>query len=204
MPELSEILSANRGIGYVVAPAGFGKTHLIAEAVSRTDRRTACTYPYLRWSQPVAPQNAADLKVSSRCFRIDTIASWALRLSLSYPATSRWAIERPTGDDWCGLYRACSGACLEFNFVRRILKASYSGLYVDEYQDCSIAQHDLVLKLARDLPCRLLGNPLQGIFDFNEEPLDWDRESPRLSSLLARCSRHIVGSGLDHPRLAPG
>ena len=67
-------------------------------------------------------------------------------------------------------------ALLEFNFVRRILKASYSGLYVDEYQDCSIAQHDLVLKLARDLPCRLLGDPLQGIFDFNEEQLDWGRD----------------------------
>jgi DNA helicase-2/ATP-dependent DNA helicase PcrA len=33
-----------------------------------------------------------------------------------------------------------------------------------------------VLKLARDLPCRLLGDPLQGIFDFNEQPVDWDRD----------------------------
>jgi DNA helicase-2/ATP-dependent DNA helicase PcrA len=174
VPELSEILSANRGIGYVVAPAGFGKTHLIAEAVSRTDRRQlVLTHTYAGVNQ--LRRKMRDLKVSSRCFRIDTIASWALRLSLSYPATSRWAIERPTGDDWCGLYRACS-ALLEFNFVRRILKASYSGLYVDEYQDCSIAQHDLVLKLARDLPCRLLGDPLQGIFDFNEEQLDWGRD----------------------------
>jgi hypothetical protein len=47
---------------------------------------------------------------------------------------------------------------------------------VDEYQDCSSAQHELVLKLARDLPCRLLGDPLQGIFDFNEQPLDWERD----------------------------
>jgi DNA helicase-2/ATP-dependent DNA helicase PcrA len=47
---------------------------------------------------------------------------------------------------------------------------------VDEYQDCSVAQHELVLKLARDLPCRLLGDPLQGIFDFNEQPVDWERD----------------------------
>ena len=62
------------------------------------------------------------------------------------------------------------------HFMRRILRASYGGLYVDEYQDCSGAQHELVLKLARDLPCRLLGDPLQGIFDFNEQPVNWERD----------------------------
>jgi hypothetical protein len=174
VPELSEILAANRGVGYVVAPAGFGKTHLIAQAVSRTNKRQlVLTHTYAGVNQ--LRRKMRDVNVCSRCFRIDTIASWALRLSLSYPATSRWTIERPTGDDWCGLYAACS-ALLDFNFVRRILKASYCGLYVDEYQDCSIVQHALVLKLARDLPCRLLGDPMQGIFDFNEEPLDWDRD----------------------------
>src|SRR5437867_9801783 len=61
-------------------------------------------------------------------------------------------------------------------FHRRILRASYAGLYVDEYQDCSGPQHEIVLKLARDLPCRLLGDPLQGIFDFNGQPVDWERD----------------------------
>jgi DNA helicase-2/ATP-dependent DNA helicase PcrA len=56
------------------------------------------------------------------------------------------------------------------------VRASYAGLYVDEYQDCSSAQHDLLLKLARDLPCRLLGDPLQGIFDFDGQPVDWERD----------------------------
>lgn len=174
MPDLSEILAANRGIGYVVAPAGFGKTHLIAQAVSLTDRRQlVLTHTYAGINQ--LRHKMRDLKVGSRCFRIDTIASWALRLTLSYPVTSRWTIERPTADEWSALYRACT-VLLDFNFIRRILKASYCGLYVDEYQDCSHAQHELVLKLARDLPCRLLGDPIQGIFDFNEEPLDWDRD----------------------------
>jgi DNA helicase-2/ATP-dependent DNA helicase PcrA len=174
VPDLSEILAANRGVGYVIAPAGFGKTHLVAQAVSRTDRRQlVLTHTYAGVNQ--LRRKMRDLKVCSHCFRIDTIASWALRLSLSYPATSRWTIERPTADEWCALYKACA-ALLDFNFIRRILRASYCGLYVDEYQDCSFAQHELVLKLARDLPCRLLGDPLQGIFDFNEQPLDWDRD----------------------------
>lgn len=174
MPDLSEILAASRGVGYVVAPAGFGKTHLIAQAVSRTDKRQlVLTHTYAGVNQ--LRRKMRDLNVSSRCFRIDTIASWALRLSLSYSRTSRWTIERPTAGEWCALYGACS-TLLDFTFIRRILKASYSGLYVDEYQDCSLEQHGLVLKLARDLPCRVLGDPMQGIFDFNEQPVDWDRD----------------------------
>lgn len=47
---------------------------------------------------------------------------------------------------------------------------------MDEYQDCSIPQHELVLRLARDLPCRVLGDDLQGIFDFNGDPVDWARD----------------------------
>ena len=66
---------------------------------------------------------------------------------------------------------------LERQFIRRIVRTSYKGLYVDEYQDCSVAQHEIVLKLSRDLPCRVLGDPLQGIFDFaGQSPVDWNRD----------------------------
>jgi len=174
MPDLPEILAASQGIGYVVAPAGFGKTHLIAQAVSRADKRQlVLTHTYAGVNQ--LRHKMRDLNVCSRCFRIDTIASWALRLSLSYPITSHWTIERPQAGEWCTLYKACS-TLLDFDFIRRILRASYGGFYVDEYQDCSLMQHELVLKIARDLPCRLLGDPMQGIFDFNEKPLEWERD----------------------------
>ncbi len=182
VPELSEVLAAYRGTGYVVAPAGFGKTHLIAEAVSRSaNRQLVLTHTYAGVN--VLRRKMRELRVSNKSFRADTIASWALRLSLSYPMASGWAIARPGGDQWSALYRA-SSLLLDSGFLRRILRASYAGLYVDEYQDCSAEQHELVLKLARDLPCRILGDPLQGIFDFNGQPVDWDRDiSARLESL---------------------
>ena len=73
-------------------------------------------------------------------------------------------------------YEACA-RLLDHEFIRRIVRASYDGLYVDEYQDCSIAQHGIVLKLARDLPSRVLGDPLQGLFDFGgQHPVDWARD----------------------------
>ena len=175
MPELPEILAAHAGPGYVVAPAGFGKTHLIADAVGlATTRQLVLTHTYAGVN--ALRRKLRELRVPSKACRVDTIASWALRLCLSYAGASDWAVQRPQGEQWTTLYRTC-GELLDHRFIRRILKASYGGLYVDEYQDCSTAQHQLVLRLARDLPCRILGDPLQAIFDFEDEsPVDWDGE----------------------------
>ena len=177
MPELREIVAACTGPGYVVAPAGYGKTHLIADAVGlATTRQLVLTHSYAGVN--ALRRKLRDLKVPRSACHVDTIASWALRLCLSYPGASNWTVQRPEGEQWTKLYRAC-GALLNEQFIRRVLKASYGGVYVDEYQDCSTAQHQLVLRLARDLPCRILGDPLQAIFDFEDEgPVDWDVEIP--------------------------
>jgi DNA helicase-2/ATP-dependent DNA helicase PcrA len=174
VPELSEILAAHGGTGYVVAPAGFGKTHLIAASICHAERRQlVLTHTYAGVN--ALRRKMSQLRVPGGACRVDTIASWALRLSLSYPTSSGWTIERPDQEQWAGLYRACAGL-LDLAFIRNIIRASYGGLYVDEYQDCSCPQHEIVLKLARDLPCRIVGDPLQGIFDFDSEPIDWDRD----------------------------
>ena len=177
MPELPEILAGHAGPGYVVAPAGYGKTHLIADAVGlATTRQLVLTHTYAGVN--ALRRKMRELRVPSSACRVDTIASWALRLCLSYADASGWAVQRPAGEQWTTLYRTCA-ALLDHPFIRRILKASYGGLYVDEYQDCSTDQHQLVLSLARDLPCRVLGDPLQAIFDFEDEsPVDWDGEIP--------------------------
>ena len=57
--------------------------------------------------------------------------------------------------------------------MRDVLERSYAGVYVDEYQDCSIPQHRIVVAISEVLPCRVLGDPLQGIFDFSEPTVDW-------------------------------
>ena len=210
MPELSEILAAHQGPGYVVAPAGYGKTHLIALAVGRATRRQlVLTHTYAGVN--ALRRKMRQLRVPSGACRVDTIASWALRLCLSYSGASHWALRRPEGKQWESLYRAC-GVLLDNQFIRRILKASYGGLYVDEYQDCSPEQHHLVLRLTRDLPCRILGDPLQAIFDFDDGgPVDWDGEiSGRFECLgqldiphrWVRAGRARLGAWLRAARIA--
>lgn len=176
MRELSSVLANYQGAGYVVAPAGYGKTHLIAESTAHsTGRQLILTHTYA--GVDALRRRMRTLGVNNQRYRIDTIASWALRLSLSYSGTSGWDEERPADSErWNALYQALSGL-LDHTFIRRIVCASYDGLYVDEYQDCSAEQHGIILKLARDLPVRVLGDPLQGIFDFGgQNSVDWARD----------------------------
>lgn len=159
--------------GYVIAPAGFGKTHLIAMAVRASGgRQLILTHTFAGVNS--IKTKMADLGVRASQFQVDTIASWALRLCLAYPKASGWKIENPTSKQWNKLYECCS-RLLGKRFIREAVSSSYIGLYVDEYQDCSDTQHDLVCNLAEFLPSRLLGDPLQAIFDFDDgKPVDWE------------------------------
>ena len=158
--------------GYVIAPAGYGKTHLIALAVRASSGRQLILTHTFAGVNSIKAKMAA-LGVAASKYQVDTIASWALRLCLAYPKTSGWKVENPTSKQWNKLYECCSGL-LGKNFIRQAVAATYVGVYVDEYQDCSDLQHTLVCALAEFLPSRILGDPMQAIFDFDEgNPVDW-------------------------------
>lgn len=159
--------------GYVIAPAGYGKTHLIALAVrASSGRQLILTHTFAGVNSIKTKMTALGVPVSK--YQVDTIASWSLRLCLAYPMTSTWKIENPTNKQWNKLYKCCAGL-LRKRFIRHVISATYAGMYVDEYQDCSDLQHLLVSALAESLPCRILGDPMQAIFDFGVgKPVDWE------------------------------
>lgn len=58
--------------------------------------------------------------------------------------------------------------------MQAVIAASYDGLFVDEYQDCTLRQHELVSALANHLPTCVFGDHMQAIFDFKGQvPVDW-------------------------------
>jgi DNA helicase-2/ATP-dependent DNA helicase PcrA len=169
---LAQVLADFQGKGYVIAPAGYGKTHLIANAVRAGVRRQlVLTHTYAGVN--AIRRKMQLLRIPPSQYQIDTIASWALRTCMHFPKTSKWKKEHPTSKDWEKLYAACV-AMMDLPFVQHIVKCSYGGMYVDEYQDCSNQQHELIESVAMFLPCRVLGDPMQAIFGFGEQPVDWD------------------------------
>lgn len=161
--------------GYVIAPAGYGKTHLIAMAVKIASKPQLILTHMFAGVNSIKSKMGA-LKVPALQYQVDTIASWALRLCLAYPKGSGWTVDNPSSQQWGELYGSCA-SLLTKALIRHIIVCSYAGVYVDEYQDCSDLQHTLVSTLADFLPCRVLGDPMQAIFDFEngQKLVDWER-----------------------------
>ena len=59
---------------------------------------------------------------------------------------------------------------IKFACCGQIINATYGGLFVDEYQDCSAKQHEMIMALSHWIPVHIVGDPLQGIFsEINRE-----------------------------------
>jgi len=172
MVEPTDLAAARRG--YVIAAAGCGKTELISEAAaSRPDRRSLIL-THTHAGVAALRSRLREKGLGHRQCNVETITGFALRFAAAYPKTSRWDGDKPTGPGWNAVQEG-AGRVIDTRAGREVLAASYpGGIYVDEYQDCTAVQHQLVTTLADVLPTRILGDPLQGIFGFAGKTVDWD------------------------------
>lgn len=171
--DLAAIVCATRA-GSVVAAAGCGKTEQIVNTVEYGEgRRLILTHTHA--GVDVLRRRLRDRKVSTKRYAIDTIAGWCMRYAASYPLRSGLTVSQPKGEqDWAAVYDAAL-QLLGSGAIERVLRASYSGVLVDEYQDCSHRQHEIVTAISDILPTCVFGDPLQAIFDFKgQAPVDWD------------------------------
>ena len=161
--------------GSVVAAAGCGKTEQIARAVQITEgRRLILTHTHA--GVDVLRSRLKRYKVPSDKFRIDTIAGWCLRYSASFPMRSGLSCNSPKDEEWNAVYEAAA-KLIKNGAVNGVLASSYSGVFVDEYQDCTGLQHEVIKAIAAHLPVCVFGDPLQAIFDFKDQkPVDWDAD----------------------------
>ena len=170
MPREHDLLAVERGS--VVAPAGCGKTELIARAASINCGKSILILTHTNAGLRALKDRMRRLRVKAGAAHVDTIAGWALRYSMAYPSGSKRANHDPSGREWDSTYRGVVDL-LDVRALRAVVQASYSRLLVDEYQDCTRVQNLLVGKLAALLPTCVLGDPLQGIFDFGDGIVPW-------------------------------
>ncbi|MGA2587160.1 MAG: AAA family ATPase [Candidatus Aminicenantales bacterium] len=163
--------------GIVVAAAGCGKTELIAQAVAKYANGRQLVLTHTHAGVRALRDRLRRLGADPGTFRVDTIAGFALRYASAFPRISNCQVTRPkTEEDYLQVYDACARA-LSNRHVRDTVCNTYTGTYIDEYQDCTIRHHAIVKALADFLPCRAVGDPMQGIFDFADDPLaDWNQD----------------------------
>lgn len=186
MTDAATLLGADRA--FVIAPAGCGKTELIARSVHLDADHRSLVLTHTHAGVDALCKRLKALGADAATYEVNTIAGWSLRLAASFPNTSGITTQRPVNEQWDAVY-AAAAHLLSIAAIKTVMRASFDSVYVDEYQDCSPLQHDIVLDLANVLPTRILGDPLQGIFDFGgSEIVDWKthiephfEELPRLS-----------------------
>ena len=174
-----DLFSINRGT--VTAPAGCGKTQLIAEALTRHGGGKPILVLTHTNAGVVALRGRLDRAgVPATAYRLSTIDGWAMRLISTFPARSAHNAEllqlAHPRTDYPNI-RDAAAKLLKTGHVNDILAASYARLIVDEYQDCSIRQHAVVAYAAQTLPTCVLGDPMQAIFGFGGDDLaKWDED----------------------------
>ncbi len=181
MPEAQDLLGVERGA--IVAPAGHGKTELIAKVAALGQRTLVLTHTNagvqairsrLKWMR--VPQSAVV---------VDTIARWCLRYAYAFPGVANPPAEMPVGAQWDDVHRGVRSA-LNVPAIRRVVEASYDRVLIDEYQDCNGHQHELAIALSGIAPTMIFGDPMQGIFEFAGATLSWDREIHPAFPLVAK------------------
>lgn len=172
-----DLLAVDRGT--VTAPAGCGKTHLIAQTLTRhTGAKPILVLTHTNAGVAALRGRLDRAGVSSKAYRLSTIDGWAMRLISTFPARSAHhpnllKLENPSRD--YKNIRVTAINLLKAGHVNDVLAASYARLIVDEYQDCSIRQHALVFYAAKTLPTCVLGDPMQAIFGFGGDSLaNWN------------------------------
>jgi DNA helicase-2/ATP-dependent DNA helicase PcrA len=166
-----QVLDSNRCS--IIAPAGCGKTELIVRCIQISEDKgkflvLTHTHAGVRALRSRFKKN----KIDPRRFKIETIAGWCLSYTTAYPVNSGIGISMPSGPEWNQVYQGAI-RLVSNEYIKKVLQNSYLGVFVDEYQDCNLLQHTLITKLAEVLPCRVLGDPLQGIFGFAGSSLSW-------------------------------
>ena len=168
MPDVSDLF--NLGNAAVVAPAGHGKTEIIATVAALGQRALILTHTHA--GVHAIRSRLKRLGIHRARVAVDTIAGWSMRYAQAFPGIAKPPDGMPQGAEWDQLYR---GARLTLNVaaVRAVIAASYDRILIDEYQDCGGLQHELATELSSIVPTLIFGDPMQGIFEFAGATLSW-------------------------------
>ena len=162
---------AQASSGFVESPAGCGKTEAIVRTVGTYCNGRQLVLTHTNAGVDALRQRFRRRSVSKDKYHVDTISGWAWGWVRKYPENAGYTGSKEIAQ-WKDIYAAMS-ALLQKDFVKLGVTNSYAGIVVDEYQDCTVPMHQLIVQLKTLLPCRVLGDDLQGIFGFDDPLIDW-------------------------------
>jgi len=190
----------------LIAPAGYGKTHTIAECLKYTaGRQLILTHTHAGVAS--IKEKIKKHSIISNRYNVETISSFAQKyVNAFYLGTDM--PDQENAREYHPFIIDKAAIIFKSNPIKDVIKATYAGLFVDEYQDCTKPQHEMILALSESLKTHILGDPLQGIFNFNGDLVNFDTDLldfervPDLSTPYRwhQCDRVSLGDALKDIR----
>src|SRR5690554_5146366 len=158
-----DFISSHKSL--LIAPAGYGKTYSMVECLRHTPgnhKQLILTHTHAGIAS--IKEKVSEMGVESSKYHIETITGFAQKYVLAFCDHTEIPPQEDKGyfdvviEYAIGLFRLDS--------VKRVVRCSYDGLFIDEYQDCTKKQHQIIMLLAEVLPTHVLGDDMQGIFGF--------------------------------------
>lgn len=149
----------------MIAPAGHGKTYCIGQCV-RICKDLGCVLILTHTHAGIASIKAklANFKIDSRYYHLETISGFIQHYVTSFCDSKD--LPEITNEHYFNVLTQKGEDVFGSKLVKSILKNSYSCLFVDEYQDCTLQQNTVIMKISESLPTHLFGDEMQGIFNF--------------------------------------
>jgi hypothetical protein len=168
----------------LIAPAGYGKTFTIASCLkivkgkhlvlTHTNAGIASIYEKIK-----------KLKVPNTSYQIETISSFVQNIARSFSNQSIFPPQE-SGKEYYKAITERAIILIKIKPIKKMIGNSFSGLFVDEYQDCTLRQHHFIQQLAEIFPTHILGDPMQGIFNLDsDDPLVDLNESEIMGNYLS-------------------
>jgi len=149
----------------LIAPAGYGKTHTITQCLEHTEgRQLILTHTHAGVASILEKIKKAN--IASHKFHVETITGYAQKYLEAYYTKNDIPSQEDTKAYYPFLVEKVT-SIIALPIIIKIISETYSGLFVDEYQDCTLLQHNFIKVLSCILPTRILGDHLQGIFNFD-------------------------------------
>ncbi|MEY9777199.1 AAA family ATPase [Arthrobacter sp. MW3 TE3886] len=162
--------------GSITLPAGTGKTELVAAVVAEVaaDGGNVLVLTHTHAGVEALRRRMDKFSVPKKHVSVRTIDAWCFDLIQHFPLLAGHIVS--AAPDWSHsqAYHVAATRAVDSEPVRRMLTVSYDLIVVDEYQDCLIDQHRLIVGFSAMMPTLVLGDPLQGLFNFGkQQPVNW-------------------------------
>lgn len=160
----------------LIAPAGFGKTYSLANCLQQTpDDKRQLILTHTHAGIASIKEKISKFNIPSSKYHIETITGFAQKYTLAFYCQKDIPLQENSSLYYPFIVQKAT-ELFNLKTIQKTINYSYDGLFVDEYQDCTDIQHQMITVLSQILPVHILGDPMQGIFDFNGNLVDFDND----------------------------